>query len=99
MANLPAIHVFSLFQHRQSWMAGPSPAMTQEQWPRGTSHYFNAYAAQAGHDDEGALPTSLNLSAVCCHHTDVKQRLVMTRLVRASCRGTCGWGWPGRAGP
>jgi hypothetical protein len=26
--HVPAIYDFPLFQHRQSWMAGPSPAMT-----------------------------------------------------------------------
>src|SRR4051794_482000 len=35
-------------RHRQSWMAGPGPAMTQKQWPHVISPYFNAYAGLSG---------------------------------------------------
>jgi hypothetical protein len=36
-------------QHRQSWMAGPSPAMTQWERPRSLPRHISAYGARACH--------------------------------------------------
>src|SRR3954466_14507350 len=57
--------------------------------------YFKAYAACAGHDDEGVPSIRLNLPAVCCR---LWARGTRADRWRSRCGGGGGWGGAGPGG-